>query len=79
MKAAPSFACVSCGRTIGKSGGHNVLDDGRIVCSSCLLTGARGHARLFPDCSDAWHDPGDHALQVGGTSAGTAAALGLWP
>ena len=79
MKAAPALDCSLCGRIIGKSGGHNVLDDGRIVCASCLLTGTRGHARMFPDCPATWHDPGDHARQVGGTRAGTAAALGLWP
>jgi hypothetical protein len=78
MRAAPAFDCAACGRRIGKTAGHNLTDDGRVLCGRCLGT-RRLHARLYPDCPVAWHDLFDHARGVAGTRAGVAAALGLWP
>jgi len=31
MRAAPAFDCAACGRRIGKTAGHNVTDDGRVL------------------------------------------------
>ncbi len=78
MKAAPAFDCAACGRRIGKTAGHNLLEDGRVLCTRCLGT-KRSHPSLFPDCPVAWHDLHDHARSVAGTRAGVAAVLGLWP
>ena len=78
MRAAPAFDCAACGRRIGKTAGHNLLDDGRVLCSRCLGTKAL-HRDLYPGCPMAWHDLFGHARGVAGTRAGVAAALGLWP
>ncbi len=78
MRAAPAFDCAACGRRIGKTAGHNLLDDGRVLCSRCLGT-RRLHRDLYPGCPVAWHDLFDHARGVAATRAGVAAALGLWP
>ncbi len=78
MRAAPAFDCAACARRIGKSAGHHLLEDGRVLCTRCLGT-RRLHAALFPGCPVAWHDPFDHSRGVGGTRAGVAAVLGLWP
>ncbi len=66
MKAAPAFDCAACGRRIGKTAGHNLTDDGRVLCGRCLGT-RRLHASLYPNCPVAWHDLFDHARGVAGT------------
>lgn len=77
MKSAPAFDCTGCGRRIGKTATHYLLEDGaRVVCVRCLTRAA--HARLFADCPDKWHDLLDHA-GCHGSRAGIAAHLGLWP
>jgi hypothetical protein len=76
MKPAPPFDCHRCARRIGKDRTHYLLDTGRVICCRCLTKPA--HARLYPDCPHAWHDPLDH-LDAAGTRAGIAATLGLWP
>lgn len=78
MRAAPAFDCAACGRRIGKTAGHNLTDDGRVMCTRCLGT-RRLHRDLYPECPVAWHDLFDHARGVAGTRAGVAAVLGLWP
>lgn len=77
MRPAPAFDCANCGHRIGKTRGHNLTDDQRVVCSRCL--DRRAHARLYPDCTVAWHAVQDHLGSVGGTRAGIAALLGVWP
>jgi hypothetical protein len=78
VKAAPTFDCDQCGRRIRKDGGHYVIEPCRLVCVRCL--GRRElHPQLYPDCLDQWHDLYDHTRVVGGTRAGVAAWLGVWP
>ncbi len=76
MKPAPAFDCARCGRRIGKTAGHYLIEGDRVICSRCLAHPA--HAELFPGCERRWHDVLDH-LQTTGTRAGIAARLGLWP
>jgi hypothetical protein len=76
VKVAPSFDCALCGRRIGKTAGHYVLDDNRVICSRDVTKSA--HAKLYPDCPERWHDVLDHK-GANGTRAGIAAYLGLWP
>ena len=49
MTAAEPFDCAGCGRRIGKTAGHYLLDDYRVICSRCL-TGRRMHAEFFSAC-----------------------------
>jgi hypothetical protein len=76
VKPAPAFDCASCGRRIGKTATHTLIEGDRVICSRCLTRSA--HAKLFPDCPTRWHDPLDHSGSCG-TRAGIAAHLGLWP
>lgn len=76
MKPAPAFDCARCGRRIGKTRTHYLLEGNRVVCPRCL--GRQAHAALFPDCGVPWHDALDHQ-GTAGTRAGIAAHLGLWP
>ena len=78
MSTAPAFDCTACGRRIGKSAGHNVTTDARVLCTRCL-SDPRLHAQFFPTCPHNWHDMFDHTRHVVGTRAGTAWVLGLWP
>ena len=63
MKAAPALDCTECHKRIGKSRGHNVHHDGRVLCTRCVERG----------------DLYNQLRYVCGTRAGTAAALGVWP
>jgi len=76
MKPAPAFDCAFCGRRIGKTTTHYLIDGDRILCVRCLTKPV--HAALLPDCPHRWHDPLDHK-GASGTRAGIAAHLGLWP
>lgn len=76
MKPAPAFDCAMCGRRIGKTAGHYLIEGDRVVCGRCL--GRDAHTDLFPDCPIGWHDVLDHEGSQG-TRAGIAAHLGLWP
>lgn len=75
---APALDCTACGRTIGKRSGHNLTDDGRVMCSRCIFK-APLHASLWPDCTEQWHDVFNHLCSVSSTRAGVAAELGVWP
>jgi hypothetical protein len=35
--AAPTFHCAECGRHIGKTRTHVLLDDDRVICTRCYL------------------------------------------
>jgi len=78
MTTAPPLDCVACDGTIAKRRGHNLTDDGRVLCSPCLFVKAN-HARLWPSCDVDWHDVFDHLVCVSSTRAGIAARLGIWP
>jgi hypothetical protein len=76
VKPAPAFDCARCRRRIGKTAGHYLTEDNRVVCCGCLDRDA--HSELIPGCEIGWHDILDHLGSVG-TRAGIAAHLGLWP
>lgn len=77
MKPAPPLDCAVCGRRIGKTGGHYLLEGDQLACTRCAENRSL-HAAVFPGCPHAWHDLLDH-LEATGTRAGIAARLGLWP
>lgn len=71
MTRRPAVACDGCGRVIAKRAPHAVTDDERVLCGRC--TGERdGHARIFPDCLETWHDVGDHVNLIGSLAAVSA-------
>lgn len=60
---AHAVDCESCGRTIGKTAGHNVTDTYRVLCSRCLNT-RNLHSLWWPNCPHTWHDNFDHIRYV---------------
>lgn len=78
MNPAPPFDCHHCGRRIGKTRSHWLLDDGQVICFRCMELGKATHAQIRPGCPHGWHDLFDHSSS-NGTRAGIAAVLGMWP
>lgn len=64
-----SIACINCDRSIGARRLHCITDDGQVLCASCAGGGASVHAHLWPECTEQWHDPGDHIKQLASRSA----------
>lgn len=68
MTTAPAFCCAVCGRRIGSTRTHVLLDypaavtADRLLCVSCMTNSGRKrlHRRFYPDCPYAWHDLYDH-------------------
>ena len=63
MSPAPPFDCADCGRRIGKTRAHFILDDRRVICIR--------HQTWYYDTGRIAHDFC--------TRAAAARRLGLWP
>ncbi|HEY6706076.1 MAG TPA: hypothetical protein VJB61_00580 [Actinomycetota bacterium] len=63
--AAPPLDCAVCGRRIGKTRTHFLLNDQRVICERCRM---RPDPRVYDD-----------QVAAMGTRAGIAHVLGLWP
>jgi hypothetical protein len=76
------MACGNCGRVMGKTRTHLILDGPvipeRIVCIRCIANARAAHTEFYPDCSVGWHDVYDHPMSFA-TRAAAANMLGLWP